>query len=708
MKNESCILVLVLLCIRCYARIEREHAFEIDSLSPDSVAVDIQSDIPGQITWIYTDDHNFRLKVKIIGENENSVNSTDIHLITTNSSVKLAVREKYFPVVPSPVTGSGSALRIPAYLVWFLVLLIGWNNPMAVLLIAVVYGFTPGTADMIYDIPKKTVQIEVTAPRRLSYRTVNLYINGGKLRVVDWEPERAEVVTCETETAAGGCPNCCHGNGVCVGNQCICDENYNQESNCALGNAQAVFFSHPLDPRFDRTLLPNSDVLTLGRAFQFIQQPPYLKDPDVYTMEIKSRDDTFSHILIIFHPDGFIEKILDTGSMKNDAIKFKRSRLKSCLIRLKGNLINTEINICDKTNSAQNIENDRTSKENGGRESTSDRKRDKEHRRKSTRNRQRLKFPYEFKFVEFPVRIHRCGYNSQDRKHVYFQLLKEKMDPSHVSGSQTRRSLSFRVNENIILLPHETSDGTVVLRLPNNSVPLGSKEITSKCEMTKSLHRKICFPSNLENFRIVCNSIFNLSDINHSTPPHISRTIQLCRFVLESVTSYCDKHIFETVSQDKPCLANYINNFNLFSEHSYQLRPIAHFPDEKVMYGYVQDVNFANNTQLGQGSKELTITDNDANFKIVKISVIPTDPVPHDIYQVKLEYACATSQTVIKMTVYGSDYYSNSVTCHGTTQCSCCILHAAGAPNAVVDHVTINVTDPSRNYKLVQEMVVVF
>ncbi|XP_060568586.1 uncharacterized protein LOC132727176 [Ruditapes philippinarum] len=703
---------LILLCITCNAKVEREKTYTINGLLADVIDVDLRSEIPGQITWILTDDHNFRLKVNIAGENEEDINTVDINLTNTSSSVKLLVREKHFSIAPAPVTGTGNVVTIPAFLVWLLALMISWNNPMPIMLMVAVYGFTPGTAETTYGFSKKSVDIEVKAPRRFSYNAVSLTINGGKLRVVNWEKETTKELTCKTEaTSENGCSDCCHGNGVCVRNKCICDANYDEMSNCATSVTESILFSHPLDPRFDRTHLPNKDVVTLGRVFQFIQHETYLKDPDKYALEINSEDLMFPQILIIFHSNGFIEKIIDTKTVKGNTMKFKKSRLNPCVIRLKGRLVDREINVCGTNNSvdgAKYIENEITSKENEERESLRDKNNDKGNMKKKRRHKHALSSENNFNFLELPVRIHRCGYNSKQRKFVFFKIFKDKMDSYHDNISRIKSNISHGANENIYLLSHKTLHETESLRIPDQSVPLGIEKVTQKCELTKYYQRKICSTSNLESMRTICDDLWNNVSQNNTTPPQFSKTIHLCTYVLNKVSTYCDKHISLVLTPHKSCLSNYVNNFNLFSKRIYLIQPFVIFPDDKLISGQVQHVSFGNKSQSNLQNKELVITDNNSEFKIVKISVIPTDPVPHDIYQVRLDYACATSETAIKMTVYGSDFYSNSVTCRGVTHCNCCILHAAGAPNAVVDRVTINVTDHSRNYELVREMVVVF
>ena len=103
--------------------------------------------------------------MNIAGENESVINSVDIDLTHTNASVKLLVREKHFSIAPAPVTGTGNTVTIPAFLVWLLAFVFFWNNPMSIVVMVAVYGFVPGTAENAIDIPKKTVHIEILAPR---------------------------------------------------------------------------------------------------------------------------------------------------------------------------------------------------------------------------------------------------------------------------------------------------------------------------------------------------------------------------------------------------------------------------------------------------------------------------------------------------------------------------------------------------------------
>ena len=78
------------------------------------------------------------------------------------------------------------------------------------------------------------------------------------------------------------------------------------------------------------------------------------------------------------------------------------------------------------------------------------------------------------------------------------------------------------------------------------------------------------------------------------------------------------------------------------------------------------------------------------------------------IYIVRLDYACATNHTLTDMRIRGSDLYTNYAMCLGTNQCSCCILHAAGAFGSVVDHILINITLPWTGTNITKTGLVVF
>jgi len=134
--------------------------------------------------------------------------------------------------------------------------------------------------------------------------------------------------------------------------------------------------------------------------------------------------------------------------------------------------------------------------------------------------------------------------------------------------------------------------------------------------------------------------------------------------------------------------------------------PYAVYPDGKTVSGREQRLNLRDAAEILNNG--FTIKDNKPDFKITKITVIPNDPVPHDIYQVKMDYNCATNATVMKMEVTGSDKYRNHVTCHGSHPIGSCTLHAAGAQNAVVDNVTIEVSDKNTGFNMTEKMVVIF
>ena len=166
------------------------------------------------------------------------------------------------------------------------------------------------------------------------------------------------------------------------------------------------------------------------------------------------------------------------------------------------------------------------------------------------------------------------------------------------------------------------------------------------------------------------------------------------------------EHISKLVSTIVDCHLHFTDSLNFFSDDLFSLHPKAVFFDGKEIIGDELQISLRDTNRLIKDG--IVIKDDKPEFQIVKISVNPTDPVPGDIYQVRMDYACATEQTVIKMNVTGSDQYTNHVTCQGITSCNCCIVHAAGAANAVIDHVIMHITDSLTKVDMVKEMVVVF
>jgi hypothetical protein len=315
-------------------------------------------------------------------------------------------------------------------------------------------------------------------------------------------------------------------------------------------------------------------------------------------------------------------------------------------------------------------------------------------------------------FVDYPVTVNRCGYTpgadaikDDGDIFVYCEILKSHGRAYENNISENMLTSPMNDNESLILMTSVSEKGEFVFSFPDMSAPLEDQVIETKCISTLFIRKQICFHSNLHNIKLVCDSLGH--EANVSSAMTFNRTAKLCEIVHDKLLFYCDIKAQRNDIFNEACTIRYSKTMaSIFSdENIYGIQPFASFRD-KTLTGSTVYLSPGRNSLIN--NFDLQINDNQPNFKIEKISVIPTDPSPHDIYQVKLDYACATNKTVIKMTVSGSDFYSNHVTCYGVTRCSCCTLHAAGAPNAVVDHVTINVTDTSTGLDLLKEMVVVF
>lgn len=95
---------------------------------------------------------------------------------------------------------------------------------------------------------------------------------------------------------------------------------------------------------------------------------------------------------------------------------------------------------------------------------------------------------------------------------------------------------------------------------------------------------------------------------------------------------------------------------------------------------------------IPRGSSTITtyfaITDNQVSPKITTLNVSPPDPAPYQDYVVTVTYKCYSTDTVVSMTIVGTDGYSDGATCSGGPSCS---LSVPGAVALVQDTVTVRI-----------------
>ena len=292
------------------------------------------------------------------------------------------------------------------------------------------------------------------------------------------------------------------------------------------------------------------------------------------------------------------------------------------------------------------------------------------------------------KYIKVKVKVESCGTDRVDA------------DVSvNIDSDNDQESSS----ESISMPVFRSQDGGYFFRLPNVTFSF-KKEYEEKCKAASGISTRVCSSSLIGNKQIIC------SDLNDSlyiginfTKPDIESS---CQNLFESIEEYCNQIKANYLNFQTNCIPNYDEGRNIFATDELLLKPVVTFGSGKVMNKLQQKVLLRNISLWG--APDILITDDKPEFRIIGVIVTPHDPLPLDLYQVRLDYACATNYTLIDMRIRGSDLYTNYATCSGTNQCSCCILHAAGAAGSVVDHILINITDPWTGTNLTKTVVVVF
>ena len=246
-------------------------------------------------------------------------------------------------------------------------------------------------------------------------------------------------------------------------------------------------------------------------------------------------------------------------------------------------------------------------------------------------------------------------------------------------------------------------DGGYFFRLPNISSSFAT-EFEEKCKGVSGIIKSICFSPLIAKKQLIC------SDLNDSVRVRSNVSEQdiesSCRNLFDSIEKYCNPIKTNEWNFKGDCIENYDEARNIFKTDELELKPVVTFVGGKVINKFHQRISLQNISLLG--ASDIKVTDDKPEFKIIGVTVTPKDPLPLDLYQVRLDYACATNFTMIDMRISGSDLYSNFATCPGLNPCSCCVLHAAGAAGTVVDNIVINITDPWVGTSITKTVVVVF
>jgi hypothetical protein len=140
--------------------------------------------------------------------------------------------------------------------------------------------------------------------------------------------------------------------------------------------------------------------------------------------------------------------------------------------------------------------------------------------------------------------------------------------------------------------------------------------------------------------------------------------------------------------------ANIDNVVDRFVQTDASLTPFARIPGAGLFSAPSQ-------TSPASGPFPNFTIDAGGNVEIASFTTNPVDPAPGQSYVATAEIACAAPGTEVRMSIVGTDGYTDSATCivEGNSACN---LFVPGAREGIVDTVTVTVSNgPTRNVALV-------
>ena len=449
-------------------------------------------------------------------------------------------------------------------------------------------------------------------------------------------------------------------------------------------------YSHPLDPRLLRTQLPNGD-----EVFMY-----YVLDTNTGTMKTKTVVKTANDLksfLVEFDQYGHIKRIIQNADNDKSYLLILVSR--GCLVRVCRKLPRGKKKVLKRVNMCNSMDK-RNTKHKGiltdfGKLESNVQKLQRLYgvNTRSTNHSLLADTDIEDTSIAVSMKVKSCGV--------------EKIKGDASLTIQTIKVTEIRA-ERVSLPVFKRSDGSFYFSLPNITSRHNEQRIDEKCSVVYSIGRDMCISSILKDKTNICRDLgrdefSSASDLKQYDSNNLTRT---CLSSIQSLVEFCKLFPLESVAARPNCSALFNDTRNMFETDRLVLTPVVTLADGKIINGLQNQISLQNLSLMGP--PDIIIKDDKPTFKINSITVIPTDPLPLDLYQVRLDYSCATNYTVIDMRITGSDLYTNYAVCSGINPCSCCVLHAAGASGSVVDNVVINVTDPWTGTSLVKEVVVIF
>ena len=222
--------------------------------------------------------------------------------------------------------------------------------------------------------------------------------------------------------------------------------------------------------------------------------------------------------------------------------------------------------------------------------------------------------------------------------------------------------------------------------------------LATACDVWDKVNKVTSIFTDVKPEKIICVALATAAKIYLKFKFIASRVNKICKQIFKGVNVYCDKinsdlPFTDTSPADLICdaVSGIIDPvIDIFNKQNIFFKPYAVFPDGNTISAEGQILD------LPPGSSDVSTTFNivsdDSRVSIVSTTVVPPDPDPSESYVVTVVYKCYSINTVVIMTIVGTDGYTDNVSCaNGPT----CVLHVPGAAALVVDTVTISITDPN-------------
>ena len=302
------------------------------------------------------------------------------------------------------------------------------------------------------------------------------------------------------------------------------------------------------------------------------------------------------------------------------------------------------------------------------------------------------------------------SHSGDNRVKVYMKVKSCGMETIEGDASVEIHAIdnSGNISERISVPVLKENGGTLFFFLPNITEEHSDRLLDEKCSLAFKISQDMCLSALLYSANRLCGNLSS-DHVGSTSDRHRRNSYNItgiCLNLVNSIAEFCKVYTIESTQTGTNCSELFNEAQNIFQDDVLILYPKVTLSGGRVINGLPNRISLLDISLSGY--KEIIIEDDKPAFKLTSISIVPADPLPLDLYQVRIDYKCATNYTVIDMRIRGSDQYTNYAVCAGINSCHCCVLHAAGASGSVVDNVEINVTDTWTGTNIVKEVVVIF